>query len=217
MLQTKLKSSSSVNAKKSGDKSVPGTPRKSVVAFAVLSKGSEHQTPRSNRSSKIQVSSRRLTSTRLTSSRLTVSRRSRSRSRYSIHDHSDCSVSPRKITYLPTYRMESQRPINTEHITFIIRNSVLAAVNDPMMSTYDAVRAMKCCKDLTFDIRFRIKLLRYDRYRIIVIVNIFEQRHQSTHWQMGFMWDIQADQWLSFQHDTKSYTITAVVLAVYWE
>lgn len=132
-------------------------------------------------------------------------------------DFDRSSTRPR-IIYMPTYRMASQRPINIEHITFVMKNTVLSMLNqDPLMAVYGAERAMRCCKYMTNEIRFRLKLLRYDRYRFVVLVNIVEKRCQATHWQMGFLWDIDTDQWTSFQHDMQTYTITVIVLAVYWE
>lgn len=142
---------------------------------------------------------------------------SRPRSRYTIHGRLDRSGSADEQLYMPTYRMESQRPFNLEHMNFIVVNSVRSAIRDPLMATYDPARAMKCCENIANEIRFRIKMHQYDRYRIIVLVNIFEKWNQGIHCKMGFLWDTQADQWLSHQQETKHFTVTAVVLAVYWE
>lgn len=114
--------------------------------------------------------------------------------------------------------MESKKPIHIEHINFIVRNTVMSSMeHDPQVAKYDAQLAMRSCKYLANEIRFRLKFMRYDRYRYVVMVNIFENRVQAIDWKFGFLWDIDTDQWTAYQHETQAFTVTAVVLAVYWE
>lgn len=142
----------------------------------------------------------------------------RARSQYTIHGRLDLSTSDVRQLYLPTYRLESQRPFNLDHMNFIVMNTVKWAINEPhMMTEFDSESAMKCCETISNQIKFRIKLHQYDRYRIIVIVNIYENQSQGIFWKMGFLWDTESDQWVSYQYDSKTFTVTVTLMVVYWE
>lgn len=118
--------------------------------------------------------------------------------------------------YQPTYRLTSMHPFNINHINFVIEKCTLTNIND-YMPEYSANDAIKFADELSRDIKFRIKLLGYNRYRLIVLVNIVEKHWQTICWKMAFLWDKTADQWTSFQHETKTYIVNVIVLNVYWE
>lgn len=145
------------------------------------------------------------------------SRATARQSRYTIHGRLIRGGSGDRIKYEPTYRMTSQKPMNFAHVDFIIKNSVRAALQHPRDLKYNSAQAMKLCDELTKEIHFRIKLMQYDRYKVIVLVNVFEKLMQGIHWKMGFIWDTESDQWTSYQQDANEFTVSVVVLGVYLE
>lgn len=119
--------------------------------------------------------------------------------------------------YQPTYRCEPRIPLDMEHIRFIIKVCVTNHVMAANMDSYQSSSAMQFCDDLAYEIRIRIKVLRFDRFRLIVLVNLLEKQQQGACWKMAFLWDKKFDQWTSYQYETKTYILNVVVLNVYWD
>ena len=84
------------------------------------------------------------------------------------------------------------------------------------MPEYNSIRAQQVAESLANDIKFRLKLQQFDRFRMLVIVNVAEKQKQTVAWKMGFLWDVESDQWTSFQYETNSYVLKVVVFGVYW-
>lgn len=84
------------------------------------------------------------------------------------------------------------------------------------LDKYDADNATKFIDELSKDIKTRIKLPNYDRYRIVVVVNVFEKVNQSMNWKINFLWEPDRDLWTFFRHETNTFVITVIVCGIYW-
>lgn len=124
---------------------------------------------------------------------------------------------PGQRTLQPTYRLESTNPMNLDRVYTILREVILNAMANPYHSAYHATRTPKLAQDLAFEIRTRVKLQSFNRIRIIVIVTIIEKFKQSLICKMGFMWGSDEDRWISYEYDTDTYLLRAIVLGVYFD
>lgn len=157
--------------------------------------------------------------------RLTQDRK-RSRSRYTIHNRRQSRGQSRGQSvyqnlanvriYEPTYRMVSKNPFNVEHVEFVVERCTKENVSE-YMPVYRGDDASKFAKELSQEIRFRIKLLHFDRYRLIIFVNVAEKFYQSVCMQVGYLWDHDLDLWTHFRHETKTFIVTVAVFGVYWD
>lgn len=125
-------------------------------------------------------------------------------------------INPRNpfSTRQPTCQLQSKNPIDIEYVQYLVKRCTLHNLQN--FVNYDPEKAAEIAEELGRDIRTRIKLLNYDRYKIIVTVNIVEKAHQSLHWKIGFLWEHECDLWTYFQHEAQSYVLTAIVCGVYW-
>lgn len=115
----------------------------------------------------------------------------------------------------PTYQLTSNNPFDVEHVNFLVRNCTLQNIEN-YFTSYKPVNATQFANELSHEIKLRLKLLHYDRYRIVVVTNVMEKRHQTVCWQIGFLWEHSCDLWTSFRHETPSFIFNVVVLGVYW-
>lgn len=114
----------------------------------------------------------------------------------------------------PTYQLQSKSAIDIEYMQYLVKRCTLYNVQN--FVNYNPEKATEFAQELGRDIRSRIKLLNYDRYKIIVTVNIVEKAYQSLHWKIGFLWEHNCDLWTYFKHEAQSYVLTAIVCGVYW-
>lgn len=114
----------------------------------------------------------------------------------------------------PTYQLESFSTINFDHVNEIIRNCVIWSIPDNM-PVYDCIKAAEFTQTLSKEIQARLKLQFYNRYRIVVVVNIFEKKWQQIQWKMMFLWDSENDQWTTFQHEANTFIVNVLVAFVY--
>lgn len=149
-------------------------------------------------------------------SRATHSNRYEARkTRYTMNGHMVIEPNGPIRLYEPTYRLESQNPFDIEHVNFLVRNCTLQNIEN-YFKKYNAMNATQFSNELSHEIKMRIKLLNYDRYRIIVIVNVVEKCHQTVNWQIGLFWQNSHDLWTSFRHETPSFHINVIALGIYW-
>lgn len=141
----------------------------------------------------------------------------KTRSRYTVQNrgHTMHQMANVRI-YEPTYRLDSNFPFNPKHVEYIVQKYTKDNVHE-FMSVYKSDNATKFCKELSQEIRFRIKLQHFDRYRLVVFVQTIEKQHQTVCMKVGFIWDYKRDLWTHFQHETKTFIVTVTVFGVYWD
>lgn len=115
----------------------------------------------------------------------------------------------------PTYRLESQNAIDIEHVNFLVRMCTLRSIDDHFPK-YNADSATTFADELGREIRMRLKLLHYDRYRIVVVVNVVEKLRQSINSKIGFLWEHETDLWTTFRHETPTFIVNVIVCGFYW-
>lgn len=85
------------------------------------------------------------------------------------------------------------------------------------MPTYDPDIVMQFVRSVCNDIKFRIQIQNFDRFRAVVIVNVTEKGNQGINWQVGTLLDSTTDGWTTFQHETATYIATVFCSLIYWD
>lgn len=161
---------------------------------------------KSSKHSRRKTTDRRTTLCRMTRQRTTYTTRRRT-----IHGSND-SIRFVRI-YEPTYQLESNNPMDIEYVRRLVIQSTHEVTT--WFPKYQPEMAMKVANELSRDIKFRLKILQYDRYRLIVCVNVIQKQYQGICMQMGFLWDREKDLWTSYNLETKTYIVSVVVLGIY--
>lgn len=85
------------------------------------------------------------------------------------------------------------------------------------MPVYDSDIVMQFVRSVCNDIKFRIQIQNFDRFRAVVVVNVTEKAHQGLNWQVGTLLDSTTDGWTTIQHETATYIATVFCSLVYWD
>ncbi|XP_055319944.1 uncharacterized protein LOC129577251 [Sitodiplosis mosellana] len=146
---------------------------------------------------------------------ISTRRKTIAKSRYTLGGY----LLPTRITqqriYEPTYQLTSNNPTNFDHIQLIIRNCLIQ--NEYIMPSYDPDIVMQFVRSVCNDIKFRIQIQNFDRFRAVVIVNVTEKANQGLNWQVGTLLDSSTDGWTTFQHETATYMANVFCSLVYWD
>ncbi|XP_015608075.1 tctex1 domain-containing protein 1-A isoform X2 [Cephus cinctus] len=116
--------------------------------------------------------------------------------------------------YQNTYRLESYNPFKIEPVDKIVEMVMTNHLED---AVYDATEAPKICSEISSEIRKRILKLEFDRYKIVVIVTLIEKSSQSLESSMGFIWDVQRDNYSTYTLETQTFYAYCCVFGVYYE
>lgn len=120
--------------------------------------------------------------------------------------------------YQGTYRMVPKVPFNIEQVNELLKNITNSAIrNNQFMKDYLPQRANNFVQDLSIELNMTIRTLKFDRFRIVVIVNLIEKAQQSYISKMAFLIDKDNDRWTSHKYECNSYILHVLAFGVYWE
>ncbi|KAL5288947.1 hypothetical protein ACFFRR_009264 [Megaselia abdita] len=123
----------------------------------------------------------------------------------SIEDEDDSKV---KVEYFKTN-------FSMEQVYKIIEQSIEERlIWDRFNRMYDSYRSLQLIKELSADIRDRVKMLRNHRHRIICIMNIIEKQNQGVCFRMMHLIDSRFDNFANFVYERASYHIVVTVFLV---
>ena len=114
----------------------------------------------------------------------------------------------------PSYRMEPHRKFNPEKVEEVIKETVDSRMND---FKYHPKFCANMCKALSDEIKEKVKRLRYDRYKIVVVVHIGEKSNQSAVISSRCAWDEKLDDYATYTMETPSLFCTTCVYGIYME
>ncbi|KAJ0174197.1 hypothetical protein K1T71_010343 [Dendrolimus kikuchii] len=114
--------------------------------------------------------------------------------------------------YQPTYQLNPRKKFDVEKIQKLLRELV-----DPELEEveYSDKLIPDICVNLAQTIRNAIKEENYDRYRIIVAVNIGQRRQQSIHVFHSFLWDYERDRFATYNYENCHIFANVVVYGIY--
>ncbi|KAL3288224.1 hypothetical protein HHI36_002673 [Cryptolaemus montrouzieri] len=115
--------------------------------------------------------------------------------------------------FLNTYKLDSDKPFNSEKVQKIMEEILLEALEGP----YDEAKCPLKAKQASGAIRAKVKELEFDRYKLVCIVTIGEKHHQDLMIACRFLWDMERDRFAMFSHETSHVFGVALCFGVYYE
>lgn len=114
----------------------------------------------------------------------------------------------------PSYRMEPHRRFNPEKVEEVIQETVDSRMKD---FKYHPKFCANMCKSLGDEIKEKVKRLRYDRYKVVVVVHIGEKSNQSAVISSRCAWDQKLDDYATYTMETPTLFCTTCVYGIYTE
>ncbi|KAH8257814.1 hypothetical protein KR038_001542 [Drosophila bunnanda] len=127
------------------------------------------------------------------------------------------SAPPAKPTmrFMPTYRLESKNPLNKERVENIIKAVMNRHYNDEYM--FHPKHSLHMAAQVSEEIKNRIKLNNYDRYRYIVLVTVGEFLMQGLYSMVNFLWDAEKDGFVTYRVERPSYFAVCTTFYLYYD
>ncbi|XP_034948805.1 uncharacterized protein [Chelonus insularis] len=117
--------------------------------------------------------------------------------------------------YQNSYRLESGRPFDVDPVDKIIKSVIECRLED---YTYDAGTASELCSQTAAEIRKKILFnLNFVRYKIAVIVTIVEKMSQAIETNLGFLCDVDRDDYTLYTLETQTFLVYCIVIGTYFE
>lgn len=120
------------------------------------------------------------------------------------------------LKYHPSFRLESKNPFNPLAIGELLRK-IIEIQMENRKRNFDIKSSVSLCRSLSEEILSQVKAQNYDRYRIIVSVNVGEKCHQSFRQTAVFLWDAEKDAMTSYVYDRPDIFVTATVYGIYYD
>ena len=114
----------------------------------------------------------------------------------------------------PTYRMEPTRKFESHKVETIMKDVIDKRLEG---HKYSARLSSMLTKILTEEVKEKIKELNYDRYKIICIVTIGENKNQGLRISSRCTWDTNSDTVCTYNYQNTTMFCTATVYGVYCE
>ncbi|XP_043280404.1 dynein light chain Tctex-type 5-like isoform X2 [Venturia canescens] len=113
-----------------------------------------------------------------------------------------------------TYRLDTEKPFKIDPVDKIVKSVMLNRLED---ASYDVKECPKLCSQVASEIRKRILKLDFKRYKIVVAVTIIEKASQSLETTMGFVWDVDRDNYSTYTFETQTFFAYCIVIGTYYE
>jgi len=114
-----------------------------------------------------------------------------------------------------TYRLEplmSFRSSRAEEIIRSVFRDIFASVSDYPDKPEETHHLVKMAAN---EIRNRTRMLNYDRYKIVVLVNIGQRAGQSVRVVSRCLWAVTVDTWASATYEARNLFAVGTVFAIY--
>ncbi|XP_055385359.1 dynein light chain Tctex-type 5-B [Condylostylus longicornis] len=118
------------------------------------------------------------------------------------------------MKYLPTYRLESKKPVNKETVEKMMEKVITKSFED---FQYESKAAQKLAKSVSEELKYKFKTFEFDRFRVISIVTIGEKFYQGMESMCSFLWDPNADGFVNFTYETPQYFVIATLYYIYYD
>lgn len=124
------------------------------------------------------------------------------------------NVDQDEVGYEPTFKMKPDKNFNTKEVKGVLLETMASSLND---KKYEASECRTQCKSLSKSICEKVKLLGYQRYKILCKVTIGEKKGQGIRIASRCLWDAKSDGWVDAVYETPEMFAVAVVYGVYLE
>ncbi|KAL0278913.1 UNVERIFIED_CONTAM: hypothetical protein PYX00_000591 [Menopon gallinae] len=111
-----------------------------------------------------------------------------------------------------TYRLESRNPFNSSAVYNILKDIITLECRGLV---YDPNRCAALVTTLSAKIRNKIKSLQFERYRLVVFVEIGEKKLQGLQLVAKCLWDASKDNFATFTFQNTSLFVSATCFGIY--
>ncbi|EDW32121.1 GL10607 [Drosophila persimilis] len=119
------------------------------------------------------------------------------------------------MRFMPTYRLEPKNPLNKERVEIIMKAVMNKHYNDEYM--FHPKHSLHMAAQISEEIKNRIKLMNYDRYRYIVLVTVGECLMQGLYSMVNFLWDAEKDGFVTYKVEQPSYYAICTTFYIYYD
>ncbi|EDV96472.1 dynein light chain Tctex-type 5-like [Drosophila grimshawi] len=119
------------------------------------------------------------------------------------------------VRYAPTYRLEPKNPLKHERLEIIVKAEMNKHYGDDY--TFHPKYSLHMAAQVAEDIKSRIKLLNFDRYRYIVLINVGEYLMQGLYSMANFLWDAEKDGYVNYNIQTTKFFAVCTVFYIYYD
>ncbi|PSN45593.1 Tctex1 domain-containing protein 1 [Blattella germanica] len=113
-----------------------------------------------------------------------------------------------------TYRLDATNPFKPDLVKEVIKTVLEKELENVK---YDAKDCAKQCMDISHDICNKVKLLGFDRHKLICTVEIGEKNKQSLFSAVRFLWDAERDNLAFYTYENIHIFAVACVYGIYYE
>ncbi|KAK3091107.1 hypothetical protein FSP39_017175 [Pinctada imbricata] len=114
----------------------------------------------------------------------------------------------------PTYRMEPGVKFKSSTVENLIKETVDYRLDG---MRYNKKITPNLCKIMTDDIKEKVKKLNYDRYKIVCLIQMGENKNQGMVASSRCQWDPKTDTYATYAYQNKHLFCTATVYGIYNE
>lgn len=121
------------------------------------------------------------------------------------------------VQFHPTYRLESKNPFDSYEVELIIKRIVELKMEFHEKISFATDQVNKLAEELSIEILTQVKMKSYDRFRIIVFVDVGEKYHQSFKCGLRALWDNEKDAFAKYIYERQDLFIVTTVFGVYYD
>lgn len=121
------------------------------------------------------------------------------------------------VKFQPSYRLESHNPFNARDVDDILKKIVDKEMRPREMKRFYGNSLVILCRELSESILDQVKAKNYDRYRILVAVNVGEKKRQSYRQNVMCVWDAEKDSMATYCYERPDVFVIATVFGVYYD
>ncbi|VVC25858.1 Tctex-1 [Cinara cedri] len=119
------------------------------------------------------------------------------------------------INYQNTYRMQSKKPFNKLTVLTLVNEEINNKFNEE--TKYDPIAAPKICVAMADSIMNSIYNMNFDRYKIIVTVEIVGKKRQGIYSEIRFLRDQKKDKYVKRLFENVNFIVIVIVVGLYYE
>nr|CAD7415304.1 unnamed protein product [Timema poppensis] len=113
-----------------------------------------------------------------------------------------------------TYQLDSRTPFVPDIVHLILREVMTLELRD---GKYDAHTCTDTACNIALEVMTRVKLQRFERYKLGCQIMIVQKKDQSLHSALSFLWDADRDRFVTYQFENKQVYAVALVFGTYYE
>uniref|UniRef100_A0A061QTB8 Flagellar outer dynein arm light chain 2 n=1 Tax=Tetraselmis sp. GSL018 TaxID=582737 RepID=A0A061QTB8_9CHLO len=126
---------------------------------------------------------------------------------------------PKEVIYENTYITEPEgygpdQKLQRSKVLKVVKDLIQERMKDQQ---YDPVKGAQTAKQLADDLRERVKLLGYERYKLIIQVTVGQKTGQAMRIVSRCLWDANADNCASAYYENETLYCVCQVYGLYYE